>query len=169
MPKKPEIQTLLFKDEGTIPNNPRLPVLLYKGAFEGQAANAEKIFNRNNWLNSWTGGVFDYHHYHSTAHEVLGVISGSAVIQLGGEHGQPVELETGDVIALPAGTGHRRLSATADFRVVGAYPDGMEADLLTGQADERPEAPERIQRVPVPSSDPVHGEDGPLLIHWKQT
>ncbi|MVP01968.1 cupin domain-containing protein [Paenibacillus lutrae] len=169
MPKKPEIQTLLFKDEETIPNNPALPALLYKRAFEERAAEAEKIFNRNNWLNSWTGGVFDYHHYHSTAHEVLGVISGSAVIQLGGEHGQPVGLETGDVVVLPAGTGHRRLSATADFRVVGAYPDGMEADLLTGQADERPEALERIQRVPVPSSDPVYGKNGPLLLHWKQT
>jgi hypothetical protein len=83
----PEVKTFYFKDDGSIPNNPDLPVLFYPGALKEKAEQAEKIFNENNWLNSWTNGVFDYHHYHSNAHEVLGVMSGSA--------GIPADLFTG--------------------------------------------------------------------------
>ncbi|MFS0840253.1 cupin domain-containing protein [Paenibacillus sp. 1P03SA] len=161
------VKTWFFKEDGGIPNHPRLPVLLYKGAFSDNTERTEKLFNRHNWLNSWTNGVFDYHHYHSNAHEVLGVISGSAVVLLGGEHGEQIELKTGDVVVLPAGTGHKKLSASSDFKIVGAYPDGMEPDLHKESESVTPASREKIGSVPVPDTDPVFGEDGPLLRLWK--
>jgi uncharacterized protein YjlB len=165
---EPKVQTFYLKDDGIMPNNPDLPVILYQGALKNQERQAEKIFNQHNWTNSWTNGVFDYHHYHSDTHEVLGVISGSAVLQLGGEQGQSVELQAGDVAVLPAGTAHKRLSSSSNFRIVGAYPNGMEYNLYTGKAGERTKALEEMKHVPVPGTDPVFGETGPLLEHWSK-
>ncbi|SEG65282.1 cupin domain-containing protein [Paenibacillus sp. UNC499MF] len=161
------VKTWFFKEDGGIPNHPRLPVLLYRGAFSENTEQTEKLFNRHNWLNSWTNGVFDYHHYHSNAHEVLGVISGSAVVRLGGEHGEEIELKTGDVVVLPAGTGHKKLSGSSDFKIVGAYPGGMEPDLHKESESVTPAIRVKIGGVPVPDTDPVFGEDGPLLRLWK--
>ncbi len=162
-----EINTYYFKDDGTIPNNPDLPVMVYKGVLRDEPEETEGIFNRNGWLNSWTNGVFGYHHYHSISHEVLGVASGSAVLQLGGERGRKVELTAGDVVVLPAGTGHKRISATPDFRVVGAYPDGMDYDVCTGDPGERPRVLDHIRLVPLPGTDPLYGASGPLMDAWK--
>ena len=164
--KSSEVTTLFFQDDGKIPNNPKLPVLLYSGALRSQARETERIFNQNGWLNSWSNGVFPYHHYHSNAHEVLGVISGSAVLQLGGEQGSEVELCTGDVVVLPAGTGHKRISSSNDFLVAGAYPEGMEYNTRRGEASDRPLALEEMNSVPLPASDPVYGSDGPLIREW---
>ncbi len=155
-----------FEDDGNIPNNPTLPVVIYPGAFKENPEEIERVFNQNNWTNSWTDGVFDYHHYHSNAHEVLGVKSGSAKIQLGGESGQTFDVQQGDVIVLPAGTGHKKLSASDDFQVVGAYPNGAEPDLKTGGQDERPEVLEAILDAPLPDSDPVFGKEGPIVNNW---
>ncbi|PSL31651.1 uncharacterized protein YjlB [Planomicrobium soli] len=155
-----------FEDDGRIPNNPTLPVIIYTGAFNKNPGEIESIFNRNNWTNSWTDGVFDYHHYHSVTHEVLGVKSGSAKIQLGGEAGQTFDVEIGDVLVLPAGTGHKRLSASNDFQVVGAYPNGAEPDLKTGEQEERPGVLEAILDAPLPEKDPVFGEEGPVMNNW---
>lgn len=164
--KKPEIKTFMFHDDGVIPNNRELPVVLYPGALADSADGTEAAFNRNGWRNSWTNGVFPYHHYHSNAHEVLGVVRGSAVVRLGGERGETVELHKGDVVVLPAGTGHKRLSASDNFLIAGAYPRGMSYNVCTGAAGERPRVLEEIRRVPLPDSDPVFGVDGPLLRLW---
>jgi uncharacterized protein YjlB len=110
--------------------------------------------------------VYDYHHYHSTAHEVLGVASGSATLQLGGPAGRSFNVEAGDVVLLPAGTAHRCEGADADFLVVGAYPPGQRWDILRGDPADRPEADQRIARVPLPGSDPVGGQGGPVLEKW---
>lgn len=111
--------------------------------------------------------MFDYHHYHSNAHEVLGVQSGFASIQAGGENGEILELRAGDIIILPAGTGHKRLKASTDFKIVGAYPNGMHYNLRVGKQDERPQALEEIKHVPIPETDPVFGSTGPLFDLWK--
>ncbi|WP_138495629.1 cupin domain-containing protein [Paenibacillus pinistramenti] len=161
-----ELRKLLFKDDGVIPNNPRLPVLLYTGALESNPLGAEALFNKHNWRNSWTNGVYDYHHYHSNTHEVLGVISGEALLQLGGEQGEQLAVRAGDVIVLPAGTGHKKISASEGFRITGAYPDGMEYNLRTGKPGDRPEALEEIESVPLPDMDPVYGKHGPLTRIW---
>ncbi|WP_224725517.1 cupin domain-containing protein [Paenibacillus vietnamensis] len=157
-----------FNDDGQIPNNPDLPLLVYPGAMKDEPGRIEAVFNRNNWRNSWTNGVYGYHHYHSNSHEVLGVQSGSAAIQAGGEHGKSIELGAGDVIVLPAGTGHKLLTASPDFKVVGAYPDGMEYNLLRSGEGKRPDVLEEIRRVPLPDTDPLFGADGPLIELWKK-
>ncbi|MBM7694191.1 uncharacterized protein YjlB [Peribacillus deserti] len=164
--EKLEVQTFMFEEDGTIPNNPSLPVIIYSGAFKGKESDIEKIFNKNNWLNSWTGGVFNYHHFHSNTHEVLGVIKGHARIKLGGEAGKEFDVTEGDVLVLPAGTGHINISSSPDFEVAGAYPDGMEHNLRTGKQEERIAAIEDIKQVPLPDKDPVYGVDGPLFESW---
>lgn len=163
---KPEISTLLLKDDGVIPNNPKLPVVVYIGAMKENPGDTESVFNGNNWRNSWVNGVFGYHHYHSNTHEVLGVISGSAVLQLGGDNGEKLGVKSGDVLVLPAGTGHKRLASSVDFSVAGAYPEGMSYNLQTGKAGERPRVLEEIAGVPLPGTDPLFGAEGPLLKIW---
>lgn len=162
-----EIKTFYCGDDGTIPNHPLLPVVIYLGALKDEPEGAEHIFNGNGWLNSWTNGVFGYHHYHSNTHEVLGIMRGSAELQIGGEQGQLVKLAAGDVVLLPAGTGHKKCSATGDFKVAGAYPNGMDYNLCTGEPGERPRVLEEIRNVPGPDTDPLYGINGPLMSVWK--
>jgi uncharacterized protein YjlB len=157
-----------FKDDGMIPNSP-LPLIIYKQAFEGGDALAdtmEQKFAANNWVNSWRNGIFTYHHYHCITHEVVGVYSGYAELHMGGESGERIKVQAGDVIVIPAGTGHKKVSASNDFRVIGAYPDGMEYDLMTGEEGERPRADERIANVPLPETDPVSGKEGGITKLW---
>ncbi|MCM3135642.1 cupin domain-containing protein [Paenibacillus polysaccharolyticus] len=161
-----DIQSMNFQDDGVIPNHPYLPVLLYKGVWCTEPTRAESNLNRNGWGNSWINGVYDYHHYHSNAHEALAVISGFVRLIIGGENGKKVYLESGDVVVLPAGTGHKRLEASPDFQVAGAYPGGMRYNTRTGKPGERPEVLQEILEVPVPGTDPVYGEGGPLTWLW---
>lgn len=159
----------LFEDDGTFPNS-RLPLLFYRAALDGNAADAEaleRLFDVNGWPPAWRSSIFTYHHYHSTAHEALGVAAGEARLMLGGPAGREFEVSAGDVIVIPAGVAHCRLGSSGDFLVVGAYPPGQEWDLLRGEAGERPDADENIARVPLPQSDPVAGKEGPLLTHWR--
>lgn len=155
-----------FEDDGAIPNNPILNVVFYPEAFIEDIDRMEEVFNRNNWLNSWKGGIYDFHHYHSNTHEVIGVCAGSATLQLGGEQGEQIKVKAGDVAVLPAGTGHKKIGASDDFQVIGAYPDGVSYNLKTGEPGERPYVLEDIQNVPMPRTDPVYGKTGPLLETW---
>ena len=158
-----------FEDDGSIPNSV-FPLIVYKKAFPfGDYLDnvMEKAFAKNNWTNAWRNGVYDYHHYHSTTHEVLGIYKGSAELQLGGEQGQRIDVAAGDVIIIPAGTGHQKISSSDDFAVLGAYPNGMDYDLMKGHKNERPKADERIAQVPFPDNDPVLGERGGIMEFWK--
>jgi len=155
-----------FDDDGVFPNS-RLPLLIYPGAAKpGGPEVMEQLFARNDWPPRWRSGIFPYHHYHSTAHECLGIATGNARLMLGGPRGREFEVSAGDVIVIPAGVVHRRLSSSADFLVVGAYPPGQDWDLLRGQPGERPKADENIGKVPLPKTDPVEGKGGSLLRLW---
>jgi uncharacterized protein YjlB len=164
-----QAQLFRFDDDGSIPNHPTLPLIVYPGALpqeQSSASHLEELFERNQWSGAWIDGVFSYHHYHSTAHEVLGVASGSATIQFGGKQGEPIQVQAGDVVVIPAGVGHCKQEASSDFRVVGAYPAGQDWDLCTGKPEERPQVLHNIQQVPLPQADPVYGLQGPLLEAW---
>jgi uncharacterized protein YjlB len=98
---------------------------------------------------------------------VLGVVAGSTSVILGGPGGRRFEVEHGDVLVLPAGTGHCNAGSSGDLLVVGAYPDGMRWDLRRGDSAERDEVLAIIEAVPLPEADPVHGPDGPLTEIWR--
>lgn len=168
--QKPNLKALLLEDDGSIPNNPSLPLLVYVGAFmlpvHDPASICELIFQQNEWGGGWRNGIYSFHHYHSTAHEVLAIAKGTAKVQFGGEQGPVVDVRPGDVAIIPAGVGHKNLGSSADLLVVGAYPLGQTWDLCRGEADERPWALENIASVPLPARDPVYGDDGPLIRHW---
>jgi uncharacterized protein YjlB len=173
MPESQEIvqpEQLHFEDDGVYPGSV-LPLLLYRAAITTEANDRasvlERGFARNDWRNSWRNGVYSFAHYHSTAHEVLGVYLGSATLRLGGERGQTVEVRSGDVILIPAGVAHQNISASPDFGVVGAYPDGRDWDLLRGLPGERPTSDHTIASLPIPDYDPIYGAKGPLRQIWK--
>lgn len=157
-----------FEDDGTFPNS-RLPLLLYKAALTDAADPEafEALFAENGWPPAWRSSVFTYHHYHSTAHETLGIARGKARLMLGGPHGREFDVAAGDAIVVPAGVVHRRLASSQDFLVVGCYPPGQSWDLLRGEPGERPQADENIARVPLPETDPVGGPLGGVIDAWR--
>lgn len=169
--QKTEVVKEILHDDGTFPNNEELPLIIYKKAIDfssnDPASDVEKVFHENNWGQSWRNGIFSYHHYHSTAHEALGVYSGWVNVQLGGDNGIKVKAEKGDVIILPAGVAHKNLDASSDFKVVGAYPPGQSYDMNYGKEGERPQADENIRQVPLPKTDPVFGEKEGIVNYWK--
>lgn len=161
-----EPDAFTFADDGAIPNS-RLPLLVYRHAVPADPASIERIFTANRWPASWRAPVFPYHHFHSDAHEVLGVASGEARVQFGGPHGEVLTVCAGDVVVVPAGVGHCRLSEADDLVIVGAYPDNTPSrDLRRGEPAEHVEAVRNVAAVPLPASDPVAGADGPLLRLW---
>ncbi len=160
-----------FTDDGVIPNHPLWPLVLYRGAVRlpagvDPAAVFEGLFETHGWGDSWRNGIYDYAHYHSRIHEVLGIARGSGKVRLGGRRGRTLTLHAGDIAILPAGTGHQALSASADFLVIGAYPRFGTYDECTSLAD-RPKALRSIPKVRRPAKDPVYGRDGPLTKLWR--
>ncbi|MCC5881324.1 MAG: cupin domain-containing protein [Halomonas sp.] len=162
-------ERLSFADDGRIPNS-RLATLVYRSRGvnpaldrETIAERFERLFNTYGWRPSWRGGVYDYHHYHSIAHEAFGVLSGWGRLRLGGEGGSDLDLYTGDVLVLPAGTGHCHLESSDDFLLLAAYPeDQRELDLLRADPAEHDAAVARIARVSRPFCDPLGGNSA----HW---
>lgn len=165
-----EVREHRFEDDGCIPNNPKLPLLFYPRALAGddlEPSRCKEVLAENGWGGSWVDGVFSYHHYHSVSHEVLVVVGGGARITFGGPEGETVEVAAGDVVVVPAGTGHKNEGSGGGFSVLGAYPRGQEDyDLRTGEEGERPKVLENIRNVPLPEADPLFGEGGPLPRRW---
>ncbi|RWO91442.1 cupin domain-containing protein [Mesorhizobium sp.] len=162
-----------FKDDGLVPNHPFWPLVVYRSAVRlpeefDPAAVLEELFEANGWGDSWRNAIYDYVHYHSRIHEVLGVAAGTAKVQFGGKKGRTLSLKAGDVAVLPAGTGHQCLSASDDFVVVGAYPPFGTYDKCT-TAQDHDGALATIRKVGRPRKDPVYGSKGPLLQNWKKT
>jgi uncharacterized protein YjlB len=166
--RDPEVLTEHLRDDGRFPNNDTLPLVVYRAAVEAEnlAAAFEELTRQNDWRGSWRNGVYSYHHYHSTAHEVLGVAAGTARLHLGGESGAIMNVEPGDVLVIPAGVAHKNLGSSDDFLVVGAYPAGQDWDMNYGRDGERPKADRNIAKVPLPAKDPIYGENGPLIRAW---
>lgn len=164
-----EPETILLDPDEVVPNG-ALPVLLYRSVVprnaHGRAGGIIETFTANGWGGTWRNGIYPFHHYHSNSHEVLGIEAGTVTVQLGGDSGVSVIVTAGDVVVLPAGTGHKRLSSGSELSVIGAYPRGQESPDT--QRERSPEAEARIGRVPLPQADPVRGPNGPLMRLWQE-
>jgi uncharacterized protein YjlB len=170
--RPPVHETVFFADDGSVPNNQRLPFVLYRNAIDlSGTPNPEEVIERrfrdSGWGDLWRNGIYEYLHYHSTIHEVMGVARGRARVMFGGSQGREFDLAQDDVVVLPAGTGHQSLWASPDLTVIGAYPPGGRYDLCRGSKAEHAKAVETIPHVPLPKSDPAYGTDGPLLRLWR--
>jgi uncharacterized protein YjlB len=155
-----------FDDDGAIPNS-RLPLLVYRGAVQADAAGIERVFAANRWPPAWRNGVHPFHHFHSSAHEVLGVARGEVSVLFGGPGGKVLTVRAGDVVVVPAGVAHCNQGQSGDLLIVGAYPDNApNPDLRRGKPDEHDAAKRAADAVPLPVADPVTGADGALPRLW---
>jgi uncharacterized protein YjlB len=163
------ITAYLLAPDGPIPNHPRWPLLLYNGAValsgSDPAAIFEALFTRNRWPAAWRNGVHPFHHYHADGHEALGVYSGEVTVMFGGDAGIVLTARPGDVLVLPAGTGHKKLGSKGSLGVVGAYPEGSRPSTSRKGFSEK--ILTAVTAVPLPACDPVFGPGGPLFEHWK--
>ena len=72
-------------------------------------------------------------------------------------------VESGDVIVVPAGVGHRLLEdVDGGFVMVGAYPVGRDWDMCYGKEGEEGKV-EGIGRLGWFERDPIYGDEGPVL------
>jgi uncharacterized protein YjlB len=169
---KLDVEVFKLAPHDWVPNNRKLPVVLYRNALQidpdidadERAAAIEALFEEHQWPPRWRDSIFDYHHFHSTAHEVLAIVSGEADVIAGGPGGRVMHVRTGDVMLLPAGTGHCLQSASGRFSVVGAYPAGQQWDIRREALT--PEEWAEMEGLPFPPSDPVLGRSGPLIVYW---
>jgi uncharacterized protein YjlB len=165
-----EIQTFTLAPGPEIPNN-LLPLLIYPRALPPamqSPAGCQSLFARNDWGGNWVDGIFDYWHFHVTGHEVLGCVAGEAEVGFGGDTGIQVTFKAGQVVVIPAGVGHKRLSEKrGGFTIVGGYPPGQNG-TVSRPGDFPPAQAERlIAALALPKGDPVFGLDGPLMAAWK--
>ncbi|WCM25901.1 cupin domain-containing protein [Sphingomonas sp. QA11] len=156
-----KVERFVLSEHDWVPNNPKLPVLLYRcavkvGNCDETAKAFETKFEANGWPPQWRDGIYDFHHYHSTAHEALGVAAGSATLTIGGPGGREIDVAAGDALILPTGTGHCSIKASEDFLVVGAYPQGQDWDICRKAPSG--EARERMAALPIPGADPIEGQ-----------
>jgi uncharacterized protein YjlB len=171
-PRRPTPITHLFADDGRIPNNSTLPFILYRGGIDligspDPEMLIEKTFAGNGWGNMWRNGIYPYAHYHSMIHEAMSIARGRAQVRFGGENGEVIDIASGDVVILPAGTGHQCLSHSRDLVVIGAYPPVGKYNLCRGSKAEHAKALASVTKVPLPASDPAFGPEGPLLTLWQ--
>ena len=165
------VQTFLFADDGQTPNNPHLPMIVYPAAVDidglsDPAVPFERMFDRHGWGDGWRNGIYSFRHFHTTNHEVLGIARGRARVEFGGAKGEILTVSAGDVVVLPAGTGHRKLESSRDLLVVGAYPRNVPVDQKRAGEADLDAARMAIARVPLPVMDPVNGSEGPLVRLW---
>ena len=167
----PEFISHYVLENGNFPNNQQLPLVIYKqvlGKADVTPELFEEMFTDHSWPAAWRDGLFTFHHYHSSAHEALGIYSGWVEACFGGPGGLVLKAQAGDVIVIPAGVSHCNTGQSSDFQVVGAYPRGQVWDMMYGKSGERPAVDKVISDVPLPEADPVTGGAGELKRIWTE-
>jgi uncharacterized protein YjlB len=164
-------EALSFVDDGDVPNHPRWPMIVYAQAISLETLQKseyafDELFERNGWPAAWRNGIYPFTHYHSKTHEVLGIAKGEATVQFGGKSGKILTARAGDALLLPAGTGHKRISSSADLLVIGAYPPGSKYDLMRSGESDKAAIRARITKVAKPDTDPVSGAVGAMAKLW---
>jgi uncharacterized protein YjlB len=160
-----EVLRIYVSDDGTFPNNDKYPVLIYQDAYHGSSKEATKCMERDReWTSPWTWGIFSYHHYHSTAWELLVCIRGTASVRMGGPSGPTLSIRRGDLILIPPGISHQQIQDEDGFALLGSYPLKDCSASWTGSVDTLNGPPTKIQRdniraCPVPGKDPIFGLD----------
>lgn len=143
------------------------PLMIYHQAFNASSNELAARFEEIGEVTpQWVYSMYRQTHYHSTTHEVLGVVAGRARLCFGGENNpdrfEPT-VEKGDMIIVPAGVGHRLLEDFAGgFKMVGAYPPGKQWDMCYGQPGEEDKA-RSIEKLDWFHGDPLLGPDGPVM------
>ena len=70
------VEQCLLGDDGRFVNSV-YPALLYRAVLPADHADLgrafEALFEANEWPPAWRAGLYEMHHYHSSAHEVLGI------------------------------------------------------------------------------------------------
>lgn len=172
-----KVKQYVFADDGQFPNS-CLPLLVYPQVLRPPpiqhstsasdfASQFEARLKGQGWHGLWRDVVYNYHHYHTTAHEALGCFAGHADVLFGGERGSVIRLTTGDAVLIPAGVAHKCVGQSDDFGVVGGYPPGQDVDMKYGHAGERPAADAAIAGLSLPYSDPfILGPDGAIPRIW---
>jgi len=142
-----------------------------RGQHQGQQTREaifEVLFASHGWKSSWRNGMYDFNHFHTHTHEVLGIARGKVTALFGGMKGHKVELKAGDVVVIPSGTGHKRIRQSKDLLIVGAYPtNGGDYDEPKPDRVDLKEARRQIKKVRLPLADPVYGKQGPLRRIWR--
>ena len=162
--------TFVFDDDGLVPNN-ILPLVIYKRAIElagGDPARAiDELFRANGWDQRWRDGIFDYQHYHATCTR------------------RSASRAATRWCCSAASTARRSSSTPATSRSCPPAPAtsaSSPAMISAWSAPTRPAKPWRslarprrtyrraMETIPLvlpPPSDPVFGQDGPLLRLWR--
>lgn len=169
LPVQQDVETYRFTPQGGIPNS-RLALVVYRGGLP-EALRApggcQALFHENDWVGNWVDGIFDYWHFHVTGHEVLGCVAGEAEVGFGGDGGIETTVNSGDVVVIPAGVGHKRLSEKrGGFTIVGGYPPGQSGVISRPGDYSLDEAKRLIAALDLPRSDPLTGPEGPLFTAW---
>ncbi|MDP9137969.1 MAG: cupin [Pseudomonadota bacterium] len=163
--------SFLFADDGDIPNHPRWPMIVYARVVDPAASEPavafERLFESHGWGDGWRNGIFPFPHYHSNAHEALGIAAGQAKVRFGGGAGTIIEVAAGDAVLLPAGTGHQLLASSPDLLVIGAYPPGPRRDLMRAGEANGQAIRSRVSTVAKPATDPFAGTQGPMRVLWQ--
>ena len=112
--------TYISPTTGRIPNNPALPFMLYRGGIDLTGSPdpervIEKTFAANGWGDMWRNGIYPYVHYHSMIHEAMGVARGRARCASAARTAGRSKSRAGDVVILPAGTGHQRITQSPEL------------------------------------------------------
>jgi uncharacterized protein YjlB len=145
------------------------PLLIYHSAFIASASQlSARLKEINEVVPQWQYPMYRRGHFHSTSHEVLGVISGRAFLCFGGEQ-NPMRVQpwvqAGDLIVVPAGVAHQLLQdPDGDFSMLGSYPQGKHWDMCYGvESEDEAKITKAIAQQAWFDRDPLYGDDGPAI------
>ncbi|RHW36356.1 hypothetical protein D1B31_16695 [Neobacillus notoginsengisoli] len=122
--KYSDVKVIYLLENRYVPGRMPKPVLYYPGALK-----EETIENERELIRKWGSGILGYYRNHRSSHEILGVMQGSAALELGGVRKVQLEVKPGDLIVFPAGTEKRKVSVSPDFKAAGFEANDTDEDV----------------------------------------